>query len=131
MVSKETKQSWILMRVEDDDIYHWDGGGEWFTPDRWEYIGEDMICAIEEDPRLVEFMKTGPDVWMVLFVDVSWVNDSGYWDINYGWCAPGHHVEAGDCVIVEHDFDPEVHGLELGEWPEIGNLGVDKLGEMV
>jgi hypothetical protein len=114
------------MRVEDGCIYHWDGGGDWCTQDRWDYIveGEDVKCAIEEHPSLSWWLENGPEVFMVLFVDVGWVSDYGGWGPG-GHVAPGHYVEPGPAAIVEHDFDPENYGLTSGL------VSIDELLKMV
>jgi hypothetical protein len=105
--------SWILMRVEDREIYHWDAGGEWCTQDRWDYIieGDDVIESIKCWPELNALVESGPEVFMILFADVSFVTEDGYWDLDYGYVNPCGWVECDQPAIVEHDFDPAAHGL--------------------
>ena len=112
--------SWILMRVEDGEIYHWEGGGDWYSPGAWDYVvdGGDVKTAIEEYPELYRLVQSGPEVFMILFLGVHLVTDEGYWNYDYGYQFPETHAECGPAAIVEHDFCPESHGLVPGEYPE-------------
>ncbi len=110
------KDSWILAHVEDSCVSWWDAGGLWHTEGREEYIrnGSDLEAMCEMTPEIEAKMEAG-GVFRVLFTDVSFVSEDGYWDLDYGYVFPEAHIEDGGYRIVDAEFEMRIEDGHAGD----------------
>lgn len=101
----ERPDSWILLQIEDGQVFFDDAGGKWYTKKRLEYIlnGGDIDVEIEMHEGVQARIKNKDllSVFQVKLVGVSFVVEEGGWNLDYGYDFPSAHIECDGVEIIE------------------------------
>ena len=87
------QDSWIVVHFENGQIDYWEGGGEWHSDEREQYVrqGDDLIFGLEMEEEIWPLIQER-EFATVKLSGVGFVVESGYWS-DWGYVFPEAHIE--------------------------------------
>jgi hypothetical protein len=99
---------WLTVKVEGDSIEALEGGGEWYTVRRFNFLRSGELDLYEllffDLYGMTPLMDIG-EPFCVRCTGVDWIIEDGFWDIDYGYMEPDAIIEVETCKIVECNED--------------------------